>query len=80
MDKDDNVEVVAKTMIRAFGRRAAQIMGKRAADHLQAGEEEGARFWCNVERAIRRLEAEASLPSLGEEAAGPGLGSGPDGR
>jgi hypothetical protein len=80
MERDDNIDVVAKAMIRAFGERAAPIMRKRAADHQQAGEEEGARFWGCVERAIRRLEAEASLPSSREESPGPALSSGLRGR
>ena len=77
MERDDNVDVVAKAMIRAFGERAASIMRKRATDHRQAGEEEGARFWCCVEKAIRRLEADGGLPSKREEAEPKGLGSEP---
>jgi len=68
MERDDNVDVVAKAMIRAFGERAAAIMRKRAADHRQAGEEEGARFWCCVEKAIRRLEAGAGVAPMRQDA------------
>ena len=74
MREEDNVAAVAKAMIRAFGDRAAAIMRKRAADHLHAGEEEGARFWRGVETAIRRLETEASLPPRSERTGGPARG------
>ena len=80
MERDDNVDVVAKAMIRAFGERAAAIMRKRAADHKQAGEEEGARFWCCVEKAIRRLEADAAPASTLEDTAPGDRGSDPSRR
>jgi hypothetical protein len=48
---------IAREMIAAHGERAAAIAEERRAEHVRAGEAEGAALWGQVGRAVRELQS-----------------------
>src|ERR1700730_16095607 len=52
---------VARWAIRRFGSEAERVMRERAANHAEAGEEEGAEFWLQVANVVRCIQTRARL-------------------
>jgi hypothetical protein len=52
----DDVLDIARHMIEQHGDCAAELMDKRAQEHRDVGEFEGAAFWSRVAEAVRVLQ------------------------
>lgn len=55
-----DVVVIAEDMVARFGSGAAAILDKRALDHEEAGDIEGARLWHRVALAAHLLAPSSS--------------------
>jgi len=56
MESERALTAIAYKMIETFGSEAAEKMEAIVADHVEAGDGEGAAFWGDVARTIRRLQ------------------------
>ena len=57
MNTNRDVVAIACELIASHGDRAAAVAEQRHAEHLRAGEAEGAALWGQVGRAVRALQA-----------------------
>jgi len=55
VETDANILAIARAAIAEFGPKAAEIIDKRADDHVRAGELETAEMWRRVAAAVRAI-------------------------